>query len=97
MIKQNDIKKILENYDKRDITIGTLGGHSALDICRGAKKHGFRTVVVCQKGRDKTYSDHFFNKNGKGCVDKVILVDKFNDILKKDIQNKLRELNTIFL
>ena len=30
------IPKILEEYDKSNITIGTLGGHSALDICRGA-------------------------------------------------------------
>lgn len=97
MITQNKIKKILETYNKNDITIGTLGGHSALDICRGAKKLGFNTVAVCQKGREKTYTDHFFTKNDKGCVDKVILVDKFKDITKKEIQNQLRELNTIFI
>ncbi len=97
MINQSNISKILEDYDKNNITIGTLGGHSALDICRGAKKLGFNTVVVCQKGREKTYSDHYFNKNGKGCVDRVILVDKFKDIVKKDVQEELRSLNTIFI
>src|SRR3989338_5498913 len=42
------IPQILESYDKKNITIGVLGGHSALDVCRGAKKLGFRTVAVCQ-------------------------------------------------
>ena len=45
MIIQRDIKKILEKYDKNDITIGVLGGHSALDVCHGAKKLGFKTVI----------------------------------------------------
>lgn len=101
MISQAQIKKILEDYNKNDLTIGTLGGHSALDICRGAKKLGFNTVAVCQKGREKTYSEHYFSKKdgkkSKGCVDKVILVDKFNDVLKKDVQDRLREMNTIFI
>ncbi|EKD47763.1 MAG: hypothetical protein ACD_65C00298G0001, partial [uncultured bacterium] len=33
----------------------------------------------------------------KGCVDEVILVDKFLDITKKEVQEKLRKLNTIFI
>src|SRR3989338_749544 len=97
MITQPQIKKILENYNKNDLTIGTLGGHSALDICSGAKKLGFNTVVVAQKGREKTYSEHYFYKNGKGCVDNVIMVDKFADVVKKDVQEKLRSMNTIFI
>jgi len=97
MITQEQIKKVLDGYDKSNLTIATLGGHSALEICRGAKKLGFRTVAVCQKGREKTYSEHYFTKNEKGCVDEVILVDKFNDILKKEVQIKLREMNAIFI
>ena len=58
-INQEKVKKILEEYDKSDISIGVLGGHSALDVCRGAKKLGFRTVAVCQKGREKTYSKYY--------------------------------------
>ncbi len=33
----------------------------------------------------------------KGCVDEVILVDKFADIVKPEIQEKLRAMNTIFI
>ncbi len=97
MITQKEIKEILDNYDKDNITIGVLGGHSALDICRGAKKFGFRTVAVCQKGRDKTYSKYYKSRDGKGIIDEIIIVDKFKDIVKKDVQEKLREMNTIFL
>ena len=51
MITQQKISKILESYDKNNITIGVLGGHSALDVCRGAHVHGFKTIVVAQKSR----------------------------------------------
>jgi len=49
MINSKQISKILENYDKNNIHIGVLGGHSALDVGRGAKKLGFKTVVVAAK------------------------------------------------
>ncbi len=86
------IKKILEKYNKDKIHIGTLGGHSALDVCRGAKKQGFRTVVVCQKGREKTYTMYYKTRedgeNTKGIIDEVILVNKFGDVTKKEVQEK---------
>ncbi|HJO02051.1 MAG: DUF1297 domain-containing protein [Candidatus Woesearchaeota archaeon] len=97
MITQKQISKILENYDKKNITIGTLGGHSALDVCRGAHKHGFKNVVVCQKGREQTYSKYYKKRGEIGIVDDVIVVDKFKDIVKKDVQEELRRKNTIFI
>ena len=97
MISKEKIQKITGEYNFEEITIGTLGGHSALDVCRGAKKHGFRTVVVCQKGREETYSKYFKSNNEKGVVDEVIVVDNFKDIVNDDVQKKLRKLNTIFL
>ena len=97
MITQKQIANILSGYNIDNITIGVLGGHSALDVCRGAKKLGFRTVAVCKKGRDKTYSKYYKARNGKGIVDEVILVNEFSDILKFDIQLKLRNMNTIFI
>src|SRR3989338_3696873 len=98
MINQKQIGQILEKYDKSNITIGVLGGHSALDVCRGAKKLGFRTVAVCQKGRELTYTKYYQKReDGKSIIDEIILVDKFKDIVKKEVQEKLRELNTIFV
>lgn len=111
MISSQQIFDILAKYDKSQITIGVLGGHSGLDVCHGAKKYGFRTVAVCQKGRDKTFSKYYKTMPDmdvvpgqlkpwhatKGCVDEVILVDKFADIVKPEIQEQLRAMNTIFV
>lgn len=102
MITQNDIAEVLKGYDLKNLTIGVLGGHSGLDVCHGAKLHGFKTVAVCQKGREKTYSKYYKTRpdastGTKGCVDEVILVDKFADIVKPEIQDQLRKMNTIFI
>lgn len=91
------LSNIYEGYNKEDITIGVLGGHSALDVCRGAKKCGFRTLAVCQKGRDKTYSKYYRTRGNKGIIDDVIIVERFSDIVKPEVQDKLRALNTIFI
>lgn len=97
MITRNQITKILETYDKSNITIGVLGGHSALDVCRGAHIHGFRTLVVAQKGREKTYAKYYKRREGIGFVDDVIVVNEFSDIAKKEVQEELRRRNTIFI
>lgn len=92
-----NIQETIKSYNTKDITIGVLGGHSALDVCQGAKKHGFKTVAVCQKGREKTYNKYFKTRDGKGCIDDVILIDSFGDVIKEDIQEELRKRNTIFI
>src|SRR3989338_812634 len=97
MISQKQISKILESYDKNNITIGVLGGHSALDVCRGAHVHGFKTIVVAQKGREKTYAKYYKRREGIGFVDDVIVVNKFSDIVKKEVQEELSKRNTIFV
>ena len=58
-ITQQQIQEIIAKYDPRAITIGVLGGHSALDVCQGVKKFGFKTLVIAQKGREKTYTDYY--------------------------------------
>ncbi len=97
MIERNKIQNLIDSYDKNNITIGVLGGHSALDVCRGAKKYGFKTIAVCQKGREKTYTKYYKTKGDKGCIDETIVLDKFSDITKSKIQEELRNKNTIFI
>ncbi|CAN5422989.1 formate--phosphoribosylaminoimidazolecarboxamide ligase family protein [soil metagenome] len=97
MISQSDVAEVLKSYDPKNIRIGSLGGHSALDVCRGAKKEGFETVVVVQKGREKTYSQYYKTRGEKGCVDHVIVVDNFGDIVLPEIQEQLRKLNVVFV
>ena len=96
-----DISHILKDYDLSNVTLGVLGGHSALDVCAGAKKHGIRTVCVAKKGREETYAKHYkTRKVGNreiGCIDELIVVDDFKDIVNDDVQQKLRNLNTLFV
>lgn len=92
-----DIANVLAGYDAKNLRVASLGGHSALDVCRGAKDEGFETVVVAERGRDQTYSKHYKVRDDKGCVDHVILVDKFADVTKPEVQEQLRKLNAIFV
>ncbi|MBU0496707.1 MAG: DUF1297 domain-containing protein [Candidatus Thermoplasmatota archaeon] len=98
MIKRTDIQKLIDSYDTTNISIGVLGGHSGLDVCRGAKKHGLHTIAVCQKDREKTYTQYYKTRtDGRGCIDETIVLNKFADIIKPEIQDKLRKKNTIFI
>jgi 5-formaminoimidazole-4-carboxamide-1-(beta)-D-ribofuranosyl 5'-monophosphate synthetase len=98
MIARKTIQDLVASYDSKRITIGVLGGHSALDVCRGAKIHGFRTLAVCQKGREKTYTKYYKTRDdGRGCIDETIVLEKFAGITKPQVQEELRKRNTIFI
>jgi 5-formaminoimidazole-4-carboxamide-1-(beta)-D-ribofuranosyl 5'-monophosphate synthetase len=86
------IHEILSTYDPHEVKVGVLGSHSALEMGHGAKQEGFEVVVVCQKGREKTYTKHYQN-----LFDHILLLDKFSDLIKEENQTKLRKLNTIFV
>ncbi len=91
--------------NKQNYTIAVMGSHSALDICRGAKDEGFRTLVIAEKGREKTYDTYYktiksspsINPGPSGCVDECLVLDKFSDILKPEIQKELQKRNSIFI
>lgn len=88
----------------KNYTIAVLGSHSALDVCYGAKDLGFKTLVIVQKGRDKTYSEYYKSSpstsSGRpsvGCVDEVLELEKFSDILNENVQEELLNRNSIFI
>ena len=92
MITRCSISSIVNNqYDSNNITIGTLGSHSALEIMDGAKDENIKTVCICQKGRELPY------QRFKRLADEIILLDKFSDIVDRERQDKLRQLNTIMV
>jgi 5-formaminoimidazole-4-carboxamide-1-(beta)-D-ribofuranosyl 5'-monophosphate synthetase len=70
--------------------IGTLGSHSSLQVLKGAKDEGFKTLLITEKKRYHVYHRFSF-------IDHVILVDKFRDILEPGIQNRLNDLNCILI
>ncbi|MBU4256683.1 MAG: formate--phosphoribosylaminoimidazolecarboxamide ligase [Candidatus Thermoplasmatota archaeon] len=84
-----NIAEALETYNQ-DITIGTLGSHSALNIFKGAKEEGFKTVCVCKKGDEIVYSRF-------PLADEIILVNNFKELLDERIQDKLKKMNTVLI
>ncbi len=89
---QQKIREVISEYDPSKVRIGVLGSHSALEIASGARQEGFETVVVCQKGRDKTYTRYY-----GGLFNHTLFVDKFVDIVRDENVQKLTDLNTIFV
>jgi 5-formaminoimidazole-4-carboxamide-1-(beta)-D-ribofuranosyl 5'-monophosphate synthetase len=89
-VDKKEILKILDGYDKENITIATLGSHTSIHILKGAKEEGFRTAVVCEKGREVPYQRF-------EVADEFIIVDKFKDIVNDDVQEKLRDMNAIVI
>jgi 5-formaminoimidazole-4-carboxamide-1-(beta)-D-ribofuranosyl 5'-monophosphate synthetase len=89
---QNKIREAIRGYDPENVRIGVLGSHSALEIASGARQEGFETVIVCQKGRDKTYTRYY-----SGLFNHTLFLDKFVDIVKAENVQKLVDLNTVFV
>lgn len=103
MIDRDIVLGNLEKYDLKDAKIGVLASHSALDTCEGAASEGFRTVAVCQKGRDAAFSRYFRAQRSddgalvRGVVDDVIMLDKFNQIMQPQVQQDIMSRNALFV
>ena len=90
MITSEEIAHVLDKYDLNKIAIGTLGSHSSLNIFKGAKEEGFRTVCIC-KEKDAIMYKKF------PLVDELIVVKDFTELLDKKLQEKLRKLNVVLI
>jgi 5-formaminoimidazole-4-carboxamide-1-(beta)-D-ribofuranosyl 5'-monophosphate synthetase len=90
MIGSTDIAKILEKYDQKKLAVGTLGSHSSLNIFKGAKEEGFRTVCICKEKDAIMYKKY-------PLVDKLIIVNNFTELLNEELQEKLRKLNVVLI
>ena len=90
MIPKTEINDILREYDRKKITVGTLGSHSALNIFKGAKEEGFNTVCVCKKKSEIVYKRF-------PLADQILIVEDFGELLDDKVQEKLRQENTILV
>ena len=91
MISLQQIAAIVSHYDLKDVTVGTIGSHSALEIMDGAKDENLKTICICQKGRELPY------RRFKRLADEIILLDRFSDIIYPENQEKLRQSNTMMV
>ena len=94
------VARALDAYDLSRLTLCSIGSHSALDVASGARAQGLRNLIVTAKGREKTYSRYFVREEspvGRGCVDGVLELQDFPEILNEDVQRRLFEQNVIFV
>ncbi|WP_371504969.1 DUF1297 domain-containing protein [Nitrosopumilus adriaticus] len=72
------------------VAIATLGSHCALQVLKGAKDEGLKTILVCEKKREKLYRRFPF-------IDELILVDSFKEILEQKCQSILEENKAVLI
>ena len=70
--------------------IATLGSHCSLQVLKGAKDEGLKTILVCEKKREKLYRRFPF-------IDELIIVDSFKEVLDAKTQKTLEEINAVLI
>ncbi len=90
MISRKEMQKVVEDY--KDVTVGIFGSHSAKELGMAAKAAGFKTAIVVKEGREKLYTQY-----NRHLYDEIIKVKDFKDMLSEEVQEKLLELQTVFI
>ena len=82
-----------------DLTLCSIGSHSALEVAYGARLHGLRNLVVTARGREKTYARYYARTADppRGCVDETLHLNEFADLLNEDVQQQLVDRNAVFV
>ncbi len=70
------------NLDSSSRYVMTLGSHCSLQVLKGAKDEGFKTLLICEENRLPLYKRFKF-------IDDIIPLKSFRDILDVSFQNKL--------
>ena len=71
-------------------SIATLGSHCALQLLKGAKDEGFKTLLVCEKKRQSLYKRFKF-------IDELVLVDSFSEVIEERCNSILQKNNSILI
>lgn len=72
------------------LTIATLGSHCSLQVLKGAKDEGFRTLLVCEKRRLGLYSRF-------GFIDEIVEVGSFTEILGDTCRRRLKQVGSVLI
>ena len=71
-------------------SIATLGSHCALQLLKGAKDEGFKTLLICEKKRQSLYKRFKF-------IDELILVDSFLEVIEERCESILEKNDSILI
>ena len=72
------------------VTITTLGSHCALQLLKGAKDEGFKTLLICEKKRQSLYKRFKF-------IDELVLVDSFVEVIEERCNSILEKNNSVLI
>ncbi len=103
MIDREAIVELLEAYEPSRIRVGTIASHSALDVFDGAAEEGFRTLAICEAGREAPYARYYRAMRApdgrlvRGTVDEALVLPKFKEVLSGKVQDRLRTTCTLFV
>jgi 5-formaminoimidazole-4-carboxamide-1-(beta)-D-ribofuranosyl 5'-monophosphate synthetase len=95
-----ELARALAGYDRSRLTLCSIGSHSALEVAYGARAQSLRNLIVTAKGRELTYTRYFAARDTpppRGCVDAVVELDSFAQILDDDVQRRLLAENVLFV
>ncbi len=99
MIERGEIQRLVKDYDR--VSVATIGSHSALDISEGARGEGLKSMVLCQKGRERTYEKYYKARDREGeevgVIDEILMLNKFKDMAKKETVETLQKSNAVFI
>ncbi len=70
--------------------IATLGSHCSLQVLKGASDEGLKTILVCEKKREKLYRRFPF-------IDELVIVESFKEILEQKCQSALEQNNAVLI
>ena len=71
-------------------SIATLGSHCALQLLKGAKDEGFKTLLICEKKRQSLYKRFKF-------IDELVLVDSFSEVIEERCNSIFQKNDSILI
>ena len=72
-----------------DFVIATIGSHSALQILKGAKDEGMKSLAICKKGSERPYKSY-------GVADEILYVDDWTE-WGTEVEEELIKRNAIVI
>ena len=90
MITPGEIQRVLAGYANNELTVATVGSHTALQILKGARDEGFRNLAVCRRGTEQIYQQF-------GVADEILTVAQYQGLMDTAFQQQLIARNAILI
>jgi len=72
------------------VSVATLGSHCSLQVLKGAKDEGLKTILICEKRRERLYRRFPF-------IDEMVIVDSFLEAIEQKCQQVLDQNGAVLI